>query len=82
MFDSVAQSSPRHGSRMLIQKGHQHTVVDPFTNFTEHPADSFLNQIMFVVYKLFGNYKRFVGPALFDEIERCKHGNAPLPQRF
>lgn len=81
VFYSVAQGRARHGGGVFVEKLGKEAVVDAFAYFAEHPADGFLYEVVFVVQKLFGNYKRLVCPALLYVLKGCQHGDAPVPEQ-
>jgi hypothetical protein len=51
-------------------------------NFSQHPPDGFVDQILFVGKETFRQFKCVIELIQFDEVTRGHNGDASLPKAF
>ena len=80
LLDRVSQHGPRHRS---IAPAQEPALCGGITiaDLTQHPADGFVNQVVFVIKQQISDGEGVIELSSPDERERGYHRDAPLPQR-
>ena len=79
MFYGISQCGTRHPECVLLEESRQRFPVT-FTDFAQHPSDGFVDQIVRMRKKFFGQRERIGKFTVSDKRDRRNDRDALLPQ--
>lgn len=80
VFEGVAEGGAGHGFVMLVEEGLEVGAAGTLADFAEHPADGFVNEVVFVIEQDLGDGEGVEGFGLLDVVEGGDHGDAAFPE--
>src|SRR5262249_39888879 len=79
VLDGVAEHGGRHRVGVRIQEVDKPAALT-LADLAQHPANSLLDQVVYVVQQDFGDSERVIKLFVADKLPRADDGNPPLPK--